>query len=74
MDYQGCRNCKCLCRANGYRVVIVRPGAQCLNSQIPQSLKNYNKSLEEMIERHRLSKKLQQCFDPGMPRKREWRS
>ncbi|KAL7517766.1 hypothetical protein ACHAWX_004945 [Stephanocyclus meneghinianus] len=45
---------------------IVRPGARHVNSRISQSLKNYNKFLEEMIEHHRLREKLQQCFDPGM--------
>eukprot|EP00956_Cyclotella_meneghiniana_P010074 scaffold13929_cov79-Cyclotella_meneghiniana.AAC.4 len=45
---------------------IVRPGARRLNSKIPTSLRNYNRTLEELISRHKLREKLQECFDPKM--------
>jgi hypothetical protein len=37
---------------------IVRPGARCLNSKCPTSLRNYNKCLEELISKHRLTERL----------------
>jgi hypothetical protein len=42
---------------------IVRPGARRLNSKIPQCLKNYNDRLKQLLNRHKLGHKLEECMD-----------